>query len=1647
MKAILHCGPPSRSGKSLGSSSSGVSHPSTINAAATVSELQMATEVKSNLNSSTPASRFDANAILGGVKSTIKQQFGAVEEKSQPDPEIAVESVQPSRFNNRLKSRAAPESARVSEDPTYVLCNAEPVYDSPFNKSLKKVMRDAKESIDWDDRRVCAYGFPQHAFEAAYACDDEIEFVDTPEGVEISSRIMKIGLCKGNGIDRVAASYLANVEEAYDVALAQRKNRKKPTMTKKKAVMPQAVAEPTALNPSLRLMSMNGGIHHFSHGYVFIPGVGSRRVSGSGDTGTGLPVGTSLISIPSEDYWMFQNFNNSFAPGGLYKATAVMTCKGLQSATWNNVTLAMGLYTNTADQPTSALPQLSAAAVSSTFMAEPDALADSKYNTHNGKIVCSLVFDPAACPAAPGFPDAYAYRVPWALRLGMVTNTGLEAPQFVSAPWPFDNAWNDVLGSLVVTIDYIPPKTPLALSGDVESNPGPMVAMVLDGKIVDAIRVDGKVQNSILAAMHKCVPVELTEALLKPEPSGPDVVEWQPEDAHTHKSAVERKVVPTNSFKPAVGEKSNGKVRKETDLAHDVLDCRADDKMKGGWCEEESTSRPIGVTDKTASSRVESVIKRVCSKISTDGDYIKWLVTRRPRISWAYTIGSSCNLGGVGLVAMDLYRCQMNPAMWSLVYSARAKQFPAFVASLAFTQCKMGMDFPNQMVAANGVLTNLELLSDPPPGVKMWKHTIRQFWNSFCEQVTCSDEAIQLPSMLALMCVEPNPGPVADFVFLIAMMALIGIEPNPGPGEEKKAKWTIPSCDITGLVKLPPSDSQRAFDALDVIDKYVSFESPNNGADTLFADAVMTRVITADSTVLFTTTTPPEFTCLYRTGVGDPSAESPTFYAVRPITNKTGVGKYTACTGTDEFIKLATGPMATRADRAVRAGFRFADILSWVATITSQSKGVLSVSAAHLPNSSFYLNFLKVCLALAPKLMASPRFPAGFSIGGLGAVNLNAEQYTLSYNNGPAAEYETIADFAYTPMAETAAAPNLSFWVSAIQAQTSTDAVLAIPDALIAAAGSEDQANKFVALLVRMWSVHPNEFAFLNLSGGSKHMANSSMVVVPGAVGNIRLICPISQSAPLPEDAGDAASQTLFVPKYPGQPPFTFSVGAPAVVSLPKYCGRWIASTTAQDILAFLDIMGSLLKCRADIDAALHDAILMSNNYWAAYTRSEPANIVVIDYHKYSTPSGVTQSSVPDGKDRYPFDANAIAPIYYGRQTDISVFNLIVTGMIEDQKEYPVQLKNFNTVSDLSRGFRYPARALAVTMQACWHLMDVSSSIWRNSKSSSYLGQYAVLLRNVTCDGNGDSPKWPIFERAYRMMWGFSPPSDSTGMNICGRLAYNAELDLAAPVRGEVDDPLIATQLCPTMIPDILMFPAGALCEIFEPLKPSPDLERARFHKDADAVSNQQALWLSAAAPAAARMVAPIRPDSSLALLLADEFAKSSTYERDINRFLAALTGTAGSGETAGSIASTVGPNLLATYVLDAKAYKAVRYRNQPLLNSNTGAFNEITGRCSYTVPRVTITDSGVLQRVFWSFLSFYTQAASLSGEQPYAIDTFSSTRDSIGDRVALKSGGVNVSELSMDTKTETETPTKADMAAAVKTALSNITSAPAANV
>lgn len=1257
-------------------------------------------------------------------------------------------------------------------------------------------------------------------------------------------------------------------------------------------------------------------------------------------------------------------------------------------------------------------------------------------------VSCSLLFTPTATVTKDlGFQNVDI------LVFGLRTSANDTAMTWpLNSPdriWPYQ--YNGPLRPEVdyhatLSVEYIPPDTPLALSGDVELNPGPMTVVLTDGAATEIITSEGT-RIHLEKAILRRTPMSVWKGLTVPGLSGPEIVAWDPEEAIKQR-AVERKVHPTGGKRPeSVLGQREGKL-KDSRHAAQVPDPPPLEDFGLGWSPGSGSSKPVGVVDVTPATQIHSVLKRVSGVIKSDDDYVLWLLRRRPTISWAMSVGGYCKLGGLGTIAMELYRAKVAFSLWPAVLCLNSNDYGATFAALVFDSVKSDRSLPESCATLIDLLTNSERLESPLLESKRLKNTLACFMNMWLKETNLSDGQIEIPSIMRLVCVELNPGPTGTCLGFPS-----GRHPtinwlNDGCcllGGSMEEKYACTPSDVPSLLKLKPGTSDD-WSSKVVSGSYVSYELPNRGADVWGGDAFSIRTVDETGVSALNKTAPREAFCFYRKQVNDAldSKQGPTFTAVGILQNKQSTNRWSKSTTCDDFLLKLLGPVAGRADRALWFGFRYADVGLWMNTILTQQEAKYTISASSIPSSSYYINFLRVTLALVPKALADVRYPCGFSEYGIGPIVENNFQYELSYNDGLATYGEVLA---LGSPAFSSGNNRFSIWTSADQASTGAAAtnLIPVPSQLISAATSEDMGNKFLALFIRMWACAPNELAFLTRPTTAdvterRFMCTSSMIAVQGGIDDIRLILPIRQAEALPADANQARVQSMLEVTSPVGVPYNFSVGAPTWINLAGYLTEWLAVTTGDEILLFLNVMATITSSVKDMHAALHDAFAMSARYTQAFSSGFPTPDDYLTYIISANWAGFSGVDQPIDNSYYPADPDTVEVAFWGHQTPVSTFALQLFGLISDSTKDVGTLKSFNYLSDICRFARYPARACAVANHPYVYCSDLSPSIFDNVDTDSGLAQYLTYLYNTHCVGDG-VVKWPIRERLYYAVWNQTPPKDKLGLSICNRVAYNTNLELVSPA--QLSSNSYADNMLGLILPDSHLTPLSKLGPLFSHFKPITDILNARLHKDSDCVTVTQNVWIDAVNVNVRRLVAPVHPANSMSFVLGDEFTSASQYERQVFRLACAYPMAAAAAIGATYCFTAADQTDLPGYDLLAHNLRPRFVVNGPYIAN--GYTNAAVVNSTYAIPKVVRSTSATPQlvRVFLTYATPQSEIGIATGAKPYGVVAIVDYGTSIGNILNLKTGGTRLADLKMDEGAEEQA--KKESAAATEAAHPNV--------
>lgn len=1425
--------------------------------------------------------------------------------------------------------------------------------------------------------------------------------------------------------------------------------------------MKQAPVKPTPLlsspGPSVAGSVVNSHSYRLYTLTVIAPGLRRGLFAGPNwglySTTSALPEvlidASGLASVDDSDYYESGSpFSGAglptmYKPGGQIKITAVVTGitpKNLFAAFSAQFALALYGRQTTSDNVNSYIEPKAVAVTDYHFPSNGVEGVEDTTPASRFKLVASLCFDPGLFPKGKALNNS---DFSWAVRLGMIGQQAagnyIDYTDHSPGAWVFTHDMaNAVVGapcgiSARITFDYVPPATSLLLSGDVESNPGPMMAVVSDG-IIAEVHKNVEVQNCIIQGVRRVMPqVVLNALMLGGPPSGPLIVEWHPDDSVSKRRDLPK---PTGGIKPTSTVEAKRQVIKSVNsMAFEQGREIKEPPMNGDqWSSVTVPSAPVGITDKTPSTQLENVLTRMAKMISSDEDFVRWLIVRCPKISWACTVGAVCSLGSFGNLCLDFYRSKIDVHAWPSLLAAKRSDKYAFSAGIMLGMAKTGDSWAARVATCIDGLSNMERVSDPPKNIPIWKEWIASISSELCSKMV-RDEQIEIPSAIRLMCVEPNPGPLNGFPAGRFPGAFgfnsTGYLRGGASMEEKYAGEAGPS-DISTLVKLKVG-STNSWNATIVSAAYLASDAPPYGDGAYGSDMVSRRFIgNTSATSVLVRIPPPESIAQYRKGgpSGD-STQSVWFSAVGVLQNPDSPMRWSATLGAEDFLKQALGPVAARADRAIRAGFRYSDIMLWLNNIMTQSSGQYTISASSLPSSSYYINFLRVALACVPKFFLHPRFP---TVGYFSGYDNDASTFvpgavTLSYNDGLAAYGEDIKDFDHPVVLPEGGANTLSFWTSAVQAQTglSTASLLGIPAALLSACSNQRQQSKMVALLVRMWAAHPQEFTFVN-SNGYKAMTHSSTVVVKGGVSAMRLIVPLTQAVPVPEDAGDAAASAMWQPIWPDGIEVGFSVAAPVNIALSKWVSSWLVVTSAEDFMFFGSVMSTMLGCQSDFQSALHDATAQSCRYMIpTFVGIDPAHsrgATVYSDCGLRQPAGV----IPDEKS-LPLDPNSITTSWMGHQTDMNTFMLQVFGLISDNIPDKSVTQNYSSVGEVARYFRYGARCLALAYQ-CWaYLSDVTPYIWSESLNNANLSAYTTYFQK-TCVSGAGKVTWPIIERVYQRAWQCLPPTDKLGLNMCRRGTYNPELDLAL-VRiadgATVDASAFFGHYTPMLLTNPLLTPAVRISRVFEPWIPQTDIKNAFLHAPKSCITSFQNFWFTDALPSVERMIAPVEPHNLQPFVTGDEVVTVNEYERRVSVLATFFLAGGFPPENASMTpATTIKSEVVNTCNTTYNFNPRFEYNNAT--NGMGLGNNPETRRCSYGIPKITVATNGTLTRVFWTLRLGYDLLPPLSGKTPYRVDAWVNFFQEIGDRVAIKSGGVKTSELAMEeSSSNAAAPAKGD--------------------
>lgn len=1327
--------------------------------------------------------------------------------------------------------------------------------------------------------------------------------------------------------------------------------------------------------------------------------------------------------------------NLAWRKGGIVRAHLHAIVMHAAGQSQSNIQFAMGRVTT--DGNTAAPFTLRAYAVTPvSYNAAYPAAPTTNTPTQRNSVRCSLVFP----PLSDGRTDAESEGLVIGYSMSQNETTMTWPVGTPEREWPYQYTGPtrpQLDFHLTVTVEYIPPDTPLSLSGDVELNPGPMMVVLTDGAISDIMSSD-QTRELLERALLRKTPLSVWKGLTVPGLSGPDIVSWSPDDG-VKTRAVERKVHPTGNKRPdgLVGQRES-KLADARQAARKP-DPELDD-FSPGWAPGSNSGKPIGICDVTPATQIKSVLQRVAEQIRSDDDYVLWLMRRRPTISWANLVGGYCKLGSVGQLAMELYRGKFPYSLWPSVYSLRANDYGGTFASILFDSFKSERSLPESLATLIDLLSNAERLENPLLDTRKLKNQLCAMSKRWLSETPLSDGQIEIPSVIRLVCVELNPGPVGTIMGFPAGRhpTVSWLAPEPLLLGGSDGKYVCTPSDVPSLMTLKPVGSE-SWSAKDVAAQYVSVELPNRGTDNWTGDGFMVRTVTTAGVVQNANALPREAFALYRSQSVDviDSKQGPTFSAVGTLPNKQSSTRWSKSSTADDFLLKLLGPVAGRADRAIWFGFRYSDVGLWLNTIMTQQEAKYTISATSIPSSSYYLNYLRVALALVPKVIADVRFPSMGAEYGVVAANTTSFQYSLSYNNGLAAYGENLA---LGSPAFTSGNNRFSLWVSADQASDGAGStnLLPVPSQLISAATSDDMANKFLALFIRMWAAAPNELAFLSRPGAGanirKFMCTASMVAVQGGIDDIRLIMPIRQAAGLPADAVEAREQSMMIVTTPAGVGYNYSVAAPTWINMAGYLTEWLATTTAEEVLLFMNVMATLTASLKDMNAALHDAFAMSARYTQGFVADLPTadqqltNAIAANWASYS---GVDQ---PVDNTYYPANPDAVEVAFWGHQTPISTFALQLFGLISDNERDASTLKGFNTVSEIARHARYPARACAVANHAFIYCADISPSIFDNCDSDSGLSQYLTFMYNTHCSGDG-RVVWPVRERLYGAVWGTSPPKDKLGLSMCSRVALNFLLEAVAPAITGVG--AYADNYNCVILPDSHLGPLRCLGPLFEHFKPSTDIMNTKLIKEQDAITVTQNVWIDVVNTNVRRLVAPIRPDNAATFLLGDEFSHFSQYEKQVFRLASASEMASG---------APIGTTYCFTAAdqTDLPSYTVLPHDITPrfVANSPTSAaltWNAVAvSRSTFCVPKVVRSTSASPQlvRVYLTFLSPQTEIGTMTGARPYGVLTLVDYGTNIGNMLNLKSGGVKLSDMKMDS---------ADSADALKVSSKDGLAAPAA--
>lgn len=1237
--------------------------------------------------------------------------------------------------------------------------------------------------------------------------------------------------------------------------------------------------------------------------------------------------------------------------------------------------------------------------------------------TQRNSVSCTLMFPPLSGAVASGDQDAVIIGC----RVSQ-NETTMQWP--VGAPeryWPYQfegPARPQVDFHITLSIEYVPPEVPLSLSGDIELNPGPMTVVLTDGAISDVMTCD-QTRDFLEKAILRKTPPCVWKGLTIPGMSGPDIVSWAPDDSIKQR-AVEKKIHPTGNKRPdAVLSQREAKLTNGKHAMH-----RPDpdlDDFAPGWHPGQNSGKPVGVCDVTPATQIKSVLQRVSAQIRGDEDYVLWLLRRRPTISWAMLVGGYCKLGVVGQVAMELYRGKFCFSLWPSVYCLRACDYGATFASLLFDSIKSERTLAESVATLIDLLSNAERLENPLLDSKKMKYNLSGMANSWLKETPLSDGQIEIPSIMKLVCVELNPGPTGTIHGFPAGRhpTVDWLHPTGQLLGGSDEKYMCTPSDVPSLLTLKPAGGE-SWSPKDVAAHYVSMELPNRGTDIYSGDGFTLRTVSSAAAVSNVNTTPREAFGLYRlqTPTVYDSKQGPTFIAVGTLPNKQDANRWTKSATADDFLMKLLGPVAGRADRAIWFGFRYADVALWLNTIMTQQEAKYTISTASIPSSSYYLNYLRVTLALVPKVLCDQRYPAMSSEYGVASANQSSFVYSLSYNNGLATYGELIA---LGSPAFASGNNRFSLWASADQASVAANGVnlLPVPSQLIAAATSDTMANKFLALFLRMWAAAPSELAFISRPGAGadirRSMCTSSMVAVQGGIDDLRVVLPLRQASGLPADAAEAREQCMMTPTTPAGIAYNFSVAAPTWLNLAGYLTEWIAVTTADEVVMFLNIMATLTSSLKDMNAALHDAFAISARYTQGYVDSFPAfdtyltNALSSHWGSYG---GVDQAQDTKEAPFYPANPDNIEVAFWGHQTPISTFALQVFGMISDSYKDTSTLRGFNTVSEMARYARYPARACAVANHPYVYCTDLTPSIFDNADSDSGLSQYLTFLYKTHCSGDG-RVVWPIRERLYGAIWGTLPPKDKLGLNMLSRIALNFNLELMAPTTNGAG--AFADNYNAILLPDSHLGPLRKLGPLFEHFKPALDIMNAKLKKDADAVTTTQSVWIDVINTNTRRLVAPIRPENTATFVLGDEFASFSQYERQVFRLASASEMPAGAPFGSQFCFVAADQTDLPTYTLLANDITPRFATNGPV--SALVAWNgAAVSRTTYCVPKIVRSTSASPQlvRVYLTFSAPQTEIGAMTGAKPYTVLTIVDFAADVGNMLNLRTGGTKLSDLKM---------------------------------